>query len=176
MQGWTQDKLPNLEVILNNNNIDICCLSEHWQDKEIENFCFSNYRVVASFTRTKYIRGGVCIIAKNSLNYQTINMETFCEKKVMEVTFIILTLEQFKLYVISLYRSPKTNLDYFLEKMSLILENIYQPQHRYVITGDVNVNLLPSSEDKGKFKLINLLDEFNIKQTIFESTRITPTS
>ena len=26
MQGWTQDKLPNLEVILNNNNIDICCL------------------------------------------------------------------------------------------------------------------------------------------------------
>ena len=103
-------------------------------------------------------------------------METFCEEKVMEVTCIILTLEQFKLYVISLYRSPKTNLDYSLEKKSLILENIYQPQHRYVITGDVNVNLLPSSEDKGKFKLINLLDEFNIKQTIFEPTRITPTS
>lgn len=75
IQGLAADKISSLEVILEDNNIDICCLSEHWQDCNIRSMSIGNYRVVSFFQRSEFLRGGVCILARTDLDFNLISVD-----------------------------------------------------------------------------------------------------
>ena len=50
-------KIEELEIFLEQENIDILCLTEHWLKNELNNIG-PNYVCIASFSRTKYENGG----------------------------------------------------------------------------------------------------------------------
>ena len=178
IQGLTADKILDLEILLTYYDIDICCLTEHhWQGKEvIETFNLVKYKTVSSFSRTNFLKGGVCILAKNTLNFNNVKVSKICEEKTFEICCAQFNFDVFSICVFSIYRSPKSDFSSFLTKLSTVLEDKYNSKYRYVICGDVNVNFLPSAEKKDSKLLANLLAEFNIKPTIFCPTRITDTS
>ena len=78
-------KIENLEVILAEHNINIMCVSETWCKSEIGNLSFDNYKGVNFYSRAKFIRGGVCIIAKKELNFKTFECGNICEEKLFEI-------------------------------------------------------------------------------------------
>ena len=176
IQGLSIDKMGSLEIILEDSNVDICCLSEHWQNTCINSLNLSDFEVVTSFTRENFKRGGVCILIKRTMDFSIVQTVHFCEEKVFEVCCIKCNFSSFQVYVCSIYRSPNTSFGVFLEKISIFMEKIYSPQHRYVLCGDLNVDLLPGCRDRNGGPLKNLLLEFNIKQTVFIPTRITNNS
>lgn len=176
IQGIT-GKIQNLEVILTEHNIDIMCVGETWCKTEIEKLSFDNYKVVNFYSRTKFIRGGVCIIAKKELNFKIFECGNICEEKVFEMCCIECILpNNEKVIICALYRSPSADFDVFMEKLSIWMNSASKTGYKYLICGDVNVNMLNVSKNKNARTLINFFDEYNIKQTIFEPTRISETS
>lgn len=169
-------KCANLSILLSTYQVNILCLSEHWlKQDEIKNTVIENFKLVTSFSRKNHGRGGVCIFAKNNMDIK----ETTCRDSI-EKTFEICMAEmrtsnmKNKICIISLYRTPDSDVKEFVHSLSLLLYRIYNKNDYYIICGDVNINFLDDNNHKNA--LINLLLEYNIKHHIQEATRITSIS
>lgn len=55
------------------------------KEHEVTNFSTYGCRLAATYCRNKYKNGGVCILAKKDINYQTIGLQQFCRDKVLEI-------------------------------------------------------------------------------------------
>lgn len=95
-----------------------------------------------------------------------------CVEKHFEICCIKCSFNSQNTYICSVYRTPNSDINLFLEKISLVLDELYSSKSRFVICGDVNVNFL-SAENSSCKALINVFLEYNIKPTIFRLTRIT---
>jgi len=58
----------------------LICLSEHHMGKEeMKDFSFSGYKLANCFCRETYSKGGACILARNDMIYQAINLNKVCK-------------------------------------------------------------------------------------------------
>lgn len=78
-----------------------------------------------------------------------------------------------KFLIICIYRSPKGNLKNFFESLSSLLEQV-PLDYQLLVLGDFNIDLLVNSKEAKQLKETICLR--NLKQTIFEPTRITENS
>lgn len=61
------------------------------------------------------------------------------------------------------YRPPS------LDRIELLLTNIFQENKLIFIAGDINIELL--KDNTSKTELLSILNSFNVHQTIFDNTR-----
>ena len=73
-----------------------------------------------------------------------------------------------------MYRSPSVSVKSALEDFRLVLQGQLPYVNSYIITGDVNINLLSNSCDTDNY--INLLSDLYLQQHVCQPTRITETS
>jgi hypothetical protein len=72
----------------------ILCPSEHhMKHLELQRSHFDNYILGASYCRTMYEKGGVCIYVQESLNYVRLGLEKYCQDKNFEVCAIKIHLD-----------------------------------------------------------------------------------
>lgn len=169
-----RNKKQNLESILNQNSIDICCISEHWLDSNEMLLCqLQNYYLAAEYSRKKFRGGGTCIYVKNDIVCKKIDIANMCQDKLLEACCI--TVSSLELCIIVLYRSPNaSNLNDFFFSLELILKKTMLCQKFKIVCGDFNINFMSDSVHS-KF-IRNMFKQYNLHCTISENTRITCTT
>ena len=118
----------------------------NWE--ELQKISINDYKLAAYFCRTSYAKGGVCTYALKSLKVGTINIETQCKEKDLELAAIKLSLNSSVICVITIYRAPSGNFNLFINKLDTILRHLYNPALEFIICGDVNIDYLQNTEKK----------------------------
>jgi exonuclease III len=114
----------------------------HLSETEIQTIHVDNYTLGACYCRNQIRMGGVCIFVKNVINYSSLNLETYCVEKDIEVCAIKVNISGRKFYMIAIYRSPSGSFLKFMDHLELILKLLYNPKTDLVVCGDINLNYL----------------------------------
>lgn len=149
---------------------DIITMSETWLcDSDCNNsLLLSTYNPPIRKDRVNDPHGGVAIYVRNTLS---------CKHRLdldlpgLECVWIETKLNQESLLVGSLYRPPNSNAHYW----ELIRENIRKVNNtglKYLLLGDFNTNWI----NQPSHHLLNIINDFQLKQYITEPTRVTDTS
>lgn len=134
---------------------------------------FENFNLVGSYCRQKMTRGGVSIYTRNNINLELVTFN-HCIEQVFEIMISVLSTNNFKMYVMSFYRSPKSDFKVFIDHLYDLMCSIYKPEIFYVFCGDINVDLLVDNNESRQVK--NMFSEFNMRNVVNKPTRITLTS
>jgi exonuclease III len=106
------------------------------------------YTAGAQYCRVLHEKGGVIIYVHNNLKFTNIDLSRYCKEKDFEVCAIKLTVNTLNICIITIYRSPAGNFNYFLQKLDKVLQLIHTLDLYIVICGDINVNYLTENEHK----------------------------
>ena len=148
----------------------ILCLTEHHlRQLQLQHITVDNYILGAAYSRQSLHKGGVCIFIQKHLPFSIINIEKFCKDKELEACALKLNFLSFKICVITVYRSPNSDFQYFIKELDKIINKIYKPGVNLIICGDININYL--IESKEKHELNNILNSYNLTSIIDFPTR-----
>lgn len=148
-------------------------LTEHWSnDNILECIKFKNglYILANSFSRNKKKGGGAAIFIKNCIHFQILDTSNFCEEGCLEAAGIVIKINNENYTIICIYRPPTSNVNIFLNKLSELVDSL-NLKSNCVLMGDFNIDVLVQSDHK--FKLLNFLNEFNLKYLVNQPTRVT---
>jgi hypothetical protein len=168
MQSIRNKKLE-LEHFCESENVDIICICEHWLlDEEIELYTPRGYVPGSFFCRNVKKNGGVGIFVKQGIIFKKIKMEKFCNELDLELSCIKLIKEN--IVIISMYRSPKGNLEFFFPNFELAVKSIMNKGSSVAICGDYNIEMLDVKEQKS-IDFLNLLRSLNLSCSVRAPTR-----
>jgi hypothetical protein len=128
------------------------------------------YKLANSFCCEIYFKGGVCILARNDIIYQTLDLNKLCKKRTFEISAVKLNSGSTKVILCCMYTSPSGNSNYFLILLENTLELLYRPNISFLICGDLNINYL--MEHTVKQRLESIMKTFNLTQAVTFSTRV----
>jgi Na+-translocating ferredoxin:NAD+ oxidoreductase RnfC subunit len=57
---------------------------------------------------------GVCIYICEDLKFSTINLHKYCKEQILEISGIQIEINEAKIMILSTYRAPSGNFDYFI--------------------------------------------------------------
>jgi hypothetical protein len=80
------------------------------REQEIINFSLNKYRLARSFCREECLNGGVCILTRDDINFNTIDLNKFCNNKTFEIRVTKLNSKTIKIVVCYIYRSYRWSL------------------------------------------------------------------
>jgi hypothetical protein len=108
-------------ISLLNEKPNIICLTEHHlTDYEMDALYIPKYMLGAGYGRKKFKKGGVCIFLQEDLHFTTINLQKYYKERDIEIVVIQLKLNGNKVIILSIYRDPAGDYDYFLNKLVVI--------------------------------------------------------
>jgi hypothetical protein len=87
---------------------------------------------------------------------------------------IKLNINSLNVCIITIYRSPSGNFNYFLQNLNKVLQSLYTPALHIIICGDINKNYLVENEQKRQIQ--NLLLMYNLTGIVNFPTRINTVS
>jgi hypothetical protein len=79
-----------------------------------------------------------------------------------------------KLYIGCIYRAPDGEVDVFLEELELLISKLLSKNKSVVLCGDWNIDL--SHVNTNQKKLTDVLERYNLINTVLTPTRITKSS
>ena len=149
----------------------LICLSEHHIRKEESlDLTLPDYKLANIYCREINLKGGVCILVRKDLTYQSIDLTKQCKEKTFEISAVKLNTGYSKVIVCCVYRSPSESPNDFLKHLEKTLKLLYQRTISLVICGDFNINFLIENPTKQKLK--SLMKTFNLMQVVNFPTRI----
>jgi exonuclease III len=98
----------------------------------------------------------------------------YCYDKDTEACAVSVNIDNLKICILTIYRSPSGNYDIFLTKLELILKRLCRNNAKIFVCGDFNVNYSDNCHKKDK--LDDILSSFNLRTIINFPTRIGPSS
>ena len=137
---------------------------------EIGTIVLANYRLGAKFCRNTLKNGGVCIFTQESIQSTNINLNEFCREDDLEMCAVKLHLPSYEIHIITIYRSPSRNFQYFRDNLAKVLSMIYSNPIETVTCGNININYLIDSTYKQL--LDSLLASYGLCSTVQFPTRI----
>lgn len=165
-----------LEAFIEDKDIQILCISEHWQCQEqLEVLNIKNYKMVSSFCRPVHQHGGVviyCTLGTFSRPLGEIN--TLSESKVFECCGAEIYLGNKNILIACVYRPPDGDINMFMYKFNLMMDLLFQRKCLFFVAGDFNIDLLVNNNNKNDF--VNLILSYSAFYTINECTRKGKTS
>lgn len=133
-----RNKVSDLEVVFKDNSLDCICINEHWLSMDELELCrIAGYKIISGFCRTSMIHGGVCILAKTTMDCEKINLDDCSIEQHGEIAGVYFN--KIKLQVITAYRSPHGDFNIFLQILNRVL-TLVDTTKPVVLTGDFNVN------------------------------------
>ena len=163
--------IDEISIKLNNKPIHILCLSEHHLDmKQIERTVIPNYILNAHFCRNIFKKGGVCIFTHKTLHCREIKLNKFSKEKDLEVCATELQQLSYKVCIMTIYRSPTGDFQYFLNTLEEILNSLYNKYNDIILCGDININYNINSTIKKSLE--TMLSSFGLSDIITFPTRI----
>ena len=103
-----------------------------------------------------------------SQKIESVDIEN-CKEKNLEACAIKLNLNFTHICIITTYRAPSGNFDFFINNLDLVLRNLYNPALELIICGDINIDYLKNTDKKNQLE--NLLLSYNLTSTVNFPTR-----
>lgn len=165
-----RDKTLELDIVLNEINNDIICISEHWlKPEETDFYQLKNYHLATSYVRGNMVHGGSAIYVKNGLPYKVIDVSSFCGTQHLEVAAIKL---ECNIVVVSVYRSTNGDVQIFLNEFEKLLDLLSRKSTlRLVLGGDYNVDLVAEYTKPIQREFTRLIRQYNLHFTNYTPTR-----
>jgi exonuclease III len=152
-------------ISLLNKKPNIICLTEHHlTEYELDALYIPKYKLSAGYGRKKFKNGGVCLFLQEDLSFTTINLQNYCKEQDIEIVAIQLKLNGNKVIILSIYRAPVGDYDYFLNKLDHILNFLHSHNTEFILCGDININYL--EDNNRKVNLVEILNIYNLKDTV----------
>lgn len=171
IRGFAISKIDDLNAYLNTCPTHVLCISEHHLDKnDIEVLRLPNYNLNAKFCRSKFKKGGVCIFTHETMQCSELNLNKFCREKDLEICAVNFYLQSYKLCIMTIYRSPTGDFQYFIDTLEQILDNIHHNFNNIILCGDFNINYYINSAFK--LSLNSLLASYGLVSIVTFPTRI----
>jgi len=126
----------------------LCITEHHLKQQQIKHTSMEDYNLTASYCRNQFEKGGVAIFVHKSIQYSNINIDKYCKDKDIEICALKLTYHTLKICIITLYRSPTGDMNFFLLKLDRVLHTLYNLSHHIILCGDFNIDYLVESERK----------------------------
>jgi len=171
-----RNKVLELNMIIQTelNEVDVLCLSEHWQKKDyIQLINFNDFNLSSNFSRNKSTHGGTCIYVRYYLQTKEMNyIQGISEEKVFEVSAVEIV--EYNLVVVCVYRSPDGDFAIFLQKLETVIKKIIVRKKQIILCGDWNINFMQESKKLRDLQEILLL--YNLVNTVTSPTRVTKNS
>ena len=104
------------------------------------------------------------------MKFSPTDLYKYSKEKDIEIIGVKLQVNAIVVYIITIYRSPSGNFNYFLQTLDKILQYINSHNVHIMICGDINVNYL--KENNQRRKLDNMLHIHNLTSVINFPTRI----
>jgi hypothetical protein len=156
-----RNKTQELLAHLHPNLPHVICLTEHHlHTQEVGCVNMENYTIGAQFCRSEYQSGGVIIYVHSCLNFTNIDLSAYCKEKIIEVCAVKVKANSQNMCIITIYRPPTGDCNYFLHQLDNVLKILYSPTTSLIIFGDLNINYLVENEQK--IQLDNLLLIYNL--------------
>jgi hypothetical protein len=76
------------------------------------------------------------------MNVNKINITLKCRGRDLEIFAVEIETETSKLIVLSLYRAPTGDFNWFIENLDDTLKYLYEPKTEFLICGDINTDYL----------------------------------
>lgn len=109
--------------------------------------------------------GGVAIYVKIGIIIQNVNITNNSKTWIISLDVI----NNKKLKIVGIYKSPAEKLDVFLENFKNHIEKFVKSDDEIIAIGDININVARKSNTSDKY--YNLISSFGLKQLIKEYTR-----
>jgi hypothetical protein len=127
----------------------VMCISEHHLNHvQIQLITTDEYKRCTDYCRQSFQKGGVCMYILKKLSFTSINLTKYCKDKDLEACAIKLKLSTTNICILTSYRSPVGNFQFFLNGLEAILKIVYKPNILLFICGDINVNYPEESKEK----------------------------
>jgi exonuclease III len=149
-------------------------MTTNWTTEEIGNVNLCQYTLGVTFCGKTYKHGGEGIYVSKNIQFNTINLDQYNKENYQEICALNLRILSSSFIVIWIYRSPKGDLTYFLNKLESILNKIYKTSTELILCGDFNMNCL--DDYCRKHLLDSLLISFSLFSTVKFPTRISHNS
>ena len=152
----------------------ICFSEHHIKDMEQDTPNIPMYKLGATYSRNILKWGGVCIYINENIEHYNINLNTYCKEQDLEITALKFKFNKRKFIILFVYRAPSGDFEYFIENLDCILGVLQKTDIKLILCGDLNINCAENSQNK--LQLEYLLENYNLKGTVYFPTRITATT
>lgn len=150
-----KNKMDEIEILINNEQIDILVITETWvKINEINFYNFHSY-TPAYATREKR-GGGLGIFVHNKLKF---NIE---EKIENEISYMAVCIKSFGITICGIYRPPSLPLNSFFEFLDNKLENLESKYLNCFFFADMNIDILKNSNNSMKLLEIYKTNNFEL--------------
>ena len=174
-----KSKFDELEELLGHKKQpDVIILSETWLKEGEEKYVeFKGYKF-EGMNRVHKKGGGVGILVKDSLIYQTRpDLIKNCDHNSCEHYLIELKGRNYNIIVGSLYRPPNTDIDKFLSEYNDTLEKVSQEKNKELVLGmDHNLDLLKQTSHRKTQSFVENTLDHSLLPVIMKPTRISKNS
>lgn len=169
------NKEDELSLLCDELKPDVLLVSETgYSETTIKQFSIENYNLANYFCREIHKGGGVAILTKQNLTFDSWKLR-FSEEKHFESAGIKIKTKHSKLHIIGLYRSPSGNIDKFFQQFEALLYELTSKQLQFILMGDININVLDYDNPITK-RFSDTLTSFDLKWSVSSPTRVTPSS
>jgi hypothetical protein len=97
-----------------------------------------NYNLGACYCREQYEKGGVAIYIHKSIQCSNTDIVNYCKEKDIEICALKISYCDQKICIITLYRPPSGNFDFFLLNLDSALHLLYTSTLHIIICGDID--------------------------------------
>lgn len=149
-----KNKMDEIELLINEENIDILVVTETWVQKNEEKFYnFSDFDAVYAARIRR--GGGLGIFINKKFKFEVI------EKIETEISYIAIKIICTDLVICGIYRPPSVSTELFLNFLDEKLENLNTSVCDCYLLADMNINILINS--KYSKRLLDIYNSNNFK-------------
>ncbi|XP_049785881.1 uncharacterized protein LOC126188330 [Schistocerca cancellata] len=139
-----KNKIDEIDMFLSSNPCHVFCVNEHWlSPAEIALYTPEGFELVSSYCRTKSSHGGVAIFIKRNSNIEYVaqKVDHFCKEQLFEIAALLLP--KLKLVIISIYRTPSSDIHQFIDQMETLNKDLLVKyrHHKIAYIGDINIDI-----------------------------------
>jgi hypothetical protein len=95
--------------------------------EELQQVSVNVYKLAANFCRTSSAKEGVCMYVHKSLEIDTMDTGNYCKQKYLEACATKLNINSTRICIITTYRAPSGNFNFFINNLDAILRKLYNP-------------------------------------------------
>lgn len=151
---------------------EVICLSEVWlKEEELKLAKLVFYKLTDYFCRKDCKGGGTAIYISQFLDYKNKKIKIAKKsEKLFEYSCVDIYIDNLKINITCIYRSPDADLNYFKNNLESFLDNFGSFNGPMWICGDFNVNFMCNTNDSKD--ITNLFLSYGLKKCFDEYTRI----
>lgn len=163
-------KIDCVEVFIDSENPDIICLTEHYlKSAEFDILKLAGFHSITAYCRSHTKGGGVCILMKENITYQRIDVAEFSEENICELAAAVIDPEGVNILTIAGYRPPGNRSDQFYRLLSGCLDKYVRANRKIIVVGDFNIDLSKTTHTALQFRTI--MESYGLHNTVKSYTR-----